>query len=228
MDKLLVLGSFVGLTFIACGSGSGNNTHPTDATRDAPVACTASSSYGAATLTDGSGYAFTAAEITTDGSNGFVDANQGFNGNLNADAAPDSFEIDLYEGFGVWGSGSGIITTGTFTLSGDDLSFQKCGLCIQIFTNIDADGAPVDLYFATGGTVTLTSVGTPTGSNVSTGTLAGSLSNAMFADWDSGSADMAIGSCTSSITSLSFSGALVPVADSFDGAPARIVGHRTR
>lgn len=231
MEKLFALGSIFGLTILACGGGGGSGMQNPylDAPSIAPEVCTAASSYGSATVTGGSAYAFTFDEITADGSNGLVDANQGFSGDLNSDPMPDSFEIDLYEGFGAFGgSGSGAITKGTFTLSGDDLSFQKCGLCLQIYTDLDSDGAPTDLYFATAGTATLTSVGTATGSNVSTGTLAGSLSNVAFAQWDSGSADEPIGSCTTSITSLSFSGTIEPVADGFLGGPTRIVAHRTR
>jgi hypothetical protein len=228
MDKLLALGSTFGLTILACGGGGGTKTPDPDAASSAPVVCTATTTYGSASIVaGGSAYAFTFAQITADGSNGLIDANQGFKGKLNADAMPDSFEIDLYEGFGAFGSGSGEIAKGTYTLSGDDLSFQKCGLCVQIYTDLDADGAPTEFYFATAGSVTLSSVGTPTGSNVSTGTLAGSLSNVAFAQWD-GSADAAMGSCTSSITSLSFSGTIEPVADGFDDVPTRIVAHRTR
>jgi hypothetical protein len=235
MEKLCALASMFGLTILACGGGGGDGgmmgTPYLDAPSIAPMVCTAQSTYGSASIVaDGSAYAFTYAQISADGSNGLIDANQGFTGDLNADPMPDSFEIDLYQGFGAFGSGSGSgnITKGTYTLSGDDLKFQLCGLCVQIYTNLDADGAPTDFYFATGGSVTLSSVGTPTGSNVSTGTLAGSLSNVTFAQWDSGSADEAIGSCTSSITSLSFSATIEPVSDGFVAAPTRIVGHRTR
>lgn len=230
MDKLFAL---VGLTILACGGGGGGgmqNPNP-DAASSAPIVCTASSSYGSASIVAaGSAYAFTYAEITADGSNGLIDANQGFTGDLNSDPLPDSFELDLYQGLGAFGSdgsGSGMITKGTYALAGDDLSFQLCGLCVQIFTNLDADGAPVDLYFATAGSITLSSVGTPTGSDVSTGTLAGSLTNVTFAQWD-GSADVALGSCTSSITSLSFSATIEPEADGFVGGPTQIVAHRTR
>jgi hypothetical protein len=230
MDKLLLGGSIFVCSFIACGGGSNNAKQP-----DAHVGsggsavCTASSSYGAASVTMGSAYAFTAAEITADGSAGFVDSNQGFNGDLNADPEPDLFEIDLYEGFGAFAAGSGTITSGSVTLAGDDLFFQKCGLCVQLYTNIGSDGSPTDQYFATGGTVDLTSVGSPTGSNVSTGTLSGTLSNVSFAHWNStGSNDQAYGDCTSTITSLTFSATLEPVVESFQGGPTRIIGRRMR
>jgi hypothetical protein len=217
---------------MACGGGSNNK--PVDAKRagdsgsGSAVTCNATASYGAATIVAaGSAYANSAAQIATDGSAGFIDANQGYYGNINADAAPDQFEMDLYENFGAFMTGSGTITTGTFTLTGDDLSYQNCGLCVAIYTNLASDGSPADFYFATGGMVDLTSVGTPTGSGISTGTLSGSISNVMFAHWD-GSADKAVGDCNSMITSLSFSGTIGPVAGGFEGGPVRIVGRRTR
>ncbi|HEY1810783.1 MAG TPA: hypothetical protein VGG74_00415 [Kofleriaceae bacterium] len=222
------------LSLVACGGGSNNK--PADAKRavdsgsGSAVTCNATASYGAATIVaEGSAYAISAAEIASDAAAGYVDANQGYYGFINADAAPDKFEIDLYENLGAFmaGSGSGAITTGTFTLGGTDLSYLNCGLCVEIYTNIANDGTATDVYFATGGMVDLTSVGTPTGSGISTGTLSGSISNVMFAHWD-GSADKAVGDCTSMITSLSFSGTIEPVADSFEGGPVRIVGRRTR
>jgi hypothetical protein len=190
-----------------------------------PDVCTASSSYGAASIAaNGSGYAFTAAQIAADASTGLTDSNQGFDGDITADATPDMFEIDLYQGYGACKVGSGAIATGNFTLSGDDLSFQGCGVCLQLYTDLGSDGAPTDLYFATAGSVTLTSVGTPTGSDVSMGTLAGSIANVAFAHWDDNN-DVAVGDCTSSVGSLQFSATLAPLGT--NGAQ-RLVGHRTR
>jgi hypothetical protein len=235
MDRLWSCSSICILSLIAC-EGSGNK--PVDAksgggndsggSNGGSASCTASASYGAASIVaDGSAYANSAAQIAADGSAGFVDANQGYYGNINADPQPDEFEIDLYEDLGAFMTGSGDITTGTFTLSGADLSYENCGLCLEIYTNLATDGSPTDLYFATGGMVDLTSVGTPTGSDISTGTLSGSISNVTFAHWD-GSADAAVGDCNAMITSLSFTGTLGPVGDGFEGGPARIVGRRTR
>ena len=197
MPKLVVAGSVM---LLACSG-------------DSPSAmCTAAPSYGAAPIANGSGYAFTAAQIAEDAATGLIDSNQGFAGNINAAPMPDEFEIDLYEGFGTFMAGSGVITAGTFTLSGADLKFQSCGLCVQLYTDLGSDGSPTDLYFATAGTVTLTSVGTPTGSDVSTGTLAGTVSNIAFAHWD-GSNDVAVGDCTSTVDSLHFSATLTPLGD---------------
>jgi hypothetical protein len=194
--------AFRGAAVVLFACGGGGSPH------DAGV-CSARASYGsAAIVSSGSAYAFTAAEIAADGSAGIVDANQGYSGAIDADALPDFFELDLYEGFGAFAGGA--ITSGTFTLAGSDLSYQSCGLCVQIYTDLGSDGAPADLYFATGGTVELASVGTPTGSDVSTGTLAGVVTDVTFARWN-GSNDVPIGDCTSSIASLGFSGTLEPV-----------------
>jgi len=212
MAKLLIAGSVM---LLACSGDTPN------------AMCTASSGYGAASIvSNGSAYAFTATQIAEDESTGLIDSNQGFAGNINADATPDMFEIDLYEGFGTFMGSGGYITTGTFTLAGPDLSFQNCGLCVQLYTDLGSDGSPTDLYFATGGTVTLTSVGTPTGSDVSTGTLAGTVSNVAFAHWD-GSNDAAVGDCSSKIDSLQFSASLTPLgADGSGAVRRRMLAHR--
>ena len=80
----------------------------------------------------------------------------------------DEFNIQLFSGLGVFASG---FRTGTFTLSGDDLNYGTCGLCVLIYENIDAQTAYRGVYLATSGTVTLTSV---------SGTLAGGASNLKF------------------------------------------------
>lgn len=59
--------------------------------------------------------------------------------------------IELYNGFGVFGAG---ITTGTYTLTGDELDYATCGVCVRLYTEADPD----DGYLATGGTVTVTAL----------------------------------------------------------------------
>jgi len=69
-------------------------------------------------------------------------------GDLNAD--PDGIVIEMYSGFGAMADG---IVPGTYILAGDDLNYATCGLCVRLFTETADDG-----YFATGGSVLITSV----------------------------------------------------------------------
>jgi hypothetical protein len=90
---------------------------------------------------------------------------------LNADTTPDAVQLELYQGFGAFGSGD--IKNGTYQITGEETNYATCGVCVRIFTDIVSDGSggasSTDDYFATGGTVTLTSV--------SGNTFSGTLSN---------------------------------------------------
>ncbi len=102
----------------------------------------------------GSAYAFTFAEITADGQQRARRRESGLQGRpqRRCDAGPRSSSTST-KASARFGSGSGSIKTGSYTLSGDDLSFQDCGLCTQIYTNLGSDGSPTEFYFATAGAV---------------------------------------------------------------------------
>jgi len=116
----------------------------------------------------------------------------------------DGVSVILYAGYGAFSAGA--ITAGTYQITGDELDFATCGVCVIIGTNFTSTGHDDD-YMATGGTVTLTSVGTKVGD-----TLAGSISNVQFhhatIDPQTGATTIAADTCTTSITNATFSGAL--------------------
>ncbi|MGI5863257.1 MAG: hypothetical protein ACOX6T_14545 [Myxococcales bacterium] len=109
--------------------------------------CTMDSSLGSLTITDDAYYAF------EDGSTeiGAIQVQT----LLNEDEAPDALDITLYSGYGIFASG---IAPGTYPLTGDELNYATCGICILGFSDIGEDGYATDLYFQTGGTVTISSV----------------------------------------------------------------------
>src|SRR5262245_5459839 len=116
---------------------------------------------------------------------------------LEAGTPRDEFNIQLFSGLGVFTTG---FRTGTFTLSGDDLNYGTCGLCVLIYENIDAaTTAYRGVYLATSGTVTLTSV---------SGTLAGGASNLKFQhvniDQNTSVSTPDSDGCRSAIDSVSF------------------------
>jgi hypothetical protein len=102
----------------------------------------------------------------------------------------DSFFLKLTSGNGVFAGG---LQTGTFTIAGADLNSQTCGLCVNLLADIGSMG-PSKFYFATGGTVTLTSHTPP----------AGTLSNVTMQEVTSGGAAVP-GGCTGSIDAMTFS-----------------------
>ncbi len=104
----------------------------------------------------------------------------------------------------------GDITTGTFTLTSDDAQAATCSICVFLYAdlNLAANPAtPAATYIATSGTVILTSLADKTSG---TGTIAGSLSNVTFQQVTidpTSQASTPDGSCSSSVSSLSFSAA---------------------
>jgi hypothetical protein len=97
--------------------------------------------------------------VSTDvGTNSSYDPNQYvfFDGFLNQEATPDLLEIELMAGYGVFAEG---ITTGTFRLTGDEVNYGSCGLCVRLLSKVDpASWEAGQYYMATGGTVTITSL----------------------------------------------------------------------
>ena len=162
-----------------------------EASADADVDATADASADA----DVDATADASAEASTDaGSTGGAQDYYIYQGDLNAD--PDTLDIELYTGFGVFKNG---IKAGTYTLSGDELNYATCGLCVLIYTDVSG-GTPTDTYLATGGTVTISTLQP---------TLTGTLSNVTFTHVDINSStfqSMPVGDgCNSSISSLSIS-----------------------
>ena len=106
---------------------------------------------------------------------------------------PDKLQIELYPGDGIFASG---LTTGTFTLAGDDLQYRTCALCVRLR---DRRGV---YYMATGGEVTLSSV---------SGNLTGSLSNVTFEQVtiaEDYTSTPVVDGCQSALTSMAFDDAI--------------------
>jgi hypothetical protein len=204
---LVILLASIGLA--ACG-GDDDQVTPVDASGGgidapsgdidaAPVTCTVSTdSFGdKGTLTGVASFdpGMNAGAATDDALS--------FAGQLEGAQPTDLLLVELYAGFGVF---PGAVTTGTFTLSGDELNYATCGICVRVLTDATSSGYGDD-YLATGGTVNITSVGTATGQ-----TFAATVSNLTFehvniADGTFESTP-AGDNCTSSMTNATFSATL--------------------
>jgi hypothetical protein len=81
-----------------------------------------------------------------------------YSAQLDSDPKPDILAVELYKGFGAFTTGN--ITTGTFSLTGPELDYATCGVCVRVLTNVDvgAGGDYSQMYFQTSGTVQLSSV----------------------------------------------------------------------
>ena len=139
-----------------------------------------------------------------------VDTTNGFtavSGTLNADV--DILNIQMYDGFGAFAGG--VVAPGTYTITGDDLNYKTCGLCLFVRTNLSDypnsfAGTPTgdDGYYVTGGTVVISAV-TP---NI-VGTVADLTFEHVTVAADYTSTPHADG-CVSAITSASFDVAPTP------------------
>jgi len=181
------------------GGGSGSGSGSGSAT------CTGAATYGAADFGSGSDQF-----AETDGSGamhtevwGAVIGNSG--------TMPDAVQLELYAGAGAF---TGDIKTGTYQLTGADAQYKTCGVCFRMFTDLHMQGSAVastDQYFATAGTVTLTSV--------SGNTFSGTVSNITMQHVNIGSdfTSTPVGDCTSTLSSGTMNATLTVGSAAFTG-----------
>jgi hypothetical protein len=104
-------------------------------------------------------------------------------------------QIELHDGRGVF---SGQLRTGTYALVGDELDRRSCGACVELIA--DQGTSRQACYFATGGTLALTTV--------SETELAGTLASVRFAEVACDQFRLLGEACTSWIDSLEFVGSI--------------------
>jgi hypothetical protein len=178
--------SLLGSLVAAAGACSSSNPDPVithdSSIPDADVAatCLIKGDYGAlGTVTGTAGTAGTAPVATTI--------------TVVLDPGPpgkDDLFIRLVPGKGVFAGG---IAAGTYPIGGVDANFTTCGLCTNIVADVSNTG-PAKFYYASSGTVTLTTVTAP---------ITGTVQNLAFGEIDI-STGAVNGPCTASITSASF------------------------
>jgi hypothetical protein len=114
---------------------------------------------------------------------------------LNSDPRPDIVALDLYDNMG----GHVVVNaTGTFPLSSSDAELSTCGVCVEIFADVDkTTTTPSQTYLASRGTLKLTKFDT-------TG-VAGSLTNLELRQVDSSAAQDIPNGCIVTIDDAEFS-----------------------
>jgi hypothetical protein len=210
---LVILLASIG--FAACGGGDDDQVTQIDAAGGgidapggnidaAPAACTVSSTSfgdkgtltGVATFSPGMN-----AGAATDDTLSFA-------GQLEAAAPTDLLVVELYAGYGVFKPNgvAGPVTTGTFQITGAELDYATCGVCVRILTDATQTDYADD-YLATAGTINITSVGTATGQ-----TLAATVTNLTFQhvniDPNTFESTPAGDTCNSAMSNVNFSGAM--------------------
>jgi hypothetical protein len=136
------------------GSGSGQTDAP------AAVTCYVESMY-----TPSFGSDTQVAQTAGSGISGSNAHTELWAGALDTTMTPDVLQVELYAGFAAFAGAD--ITPKTIQIAGDELNYKSCGACVRIFADSTMDSSAAQ-YFATGGTITLSSV---------SGTFMGTLAN---------------------------------------------------
>jgi hypothetical protein len=195
----------------ACGGGGGDDDGvvfidampddptPPDAAPDQPAVCTVS------TDDFGDKGALTGAAIIDVGQspNDATDDVLEFDALLEAGEPSDAIAILLYAGYGAFAAGP--IVPGTYQITGDELDFATCGVCVLLATNATSTGYDDD-YMAISGTVTITEAATAVGQNFT-----GSITNVAFhhvdIDPSSGATTQSADTCETAMSNATFTGA---------------------
>jgi hypothetical protein len=111
----------------------------------------------------------------------------------------DLVQIELWDGRGPFTGG--VVTAGTYPISGANLDPATCGVCVRALG--DKGTSTVKEYFATGGTVVVSAVG---GNGA---TLAATLTGGTFVEIDPVTKAPVSGGCASSMTRVAASGTVV-------------------
>lgn len=132
-----------GITVVDAAMGSGN--------QDAPAAATC---YVEQMYTPSFGMDSQGAQTSGSGASGSNAHTEIWGGVLDASMPPDVIQVELYAGFAAF-AGTDIMPK-TIQLAGEELNYKTCGACVRIFADATMDNSAAQ-YFATGGTLTLTS-----------------------------------------------------------------------
>lgn len=118
-------------------------------------------------------------------------------------SADDVFELELWDSYGSFGDND--VTTGTFAITGPETMKISCGVCVKLLGNVGSDGVPAQIYIATAGSVTISSIA---------GQLVGNATGLVLNEIDDASAEGAalIDGCTSAISDVSFDVVISPAA----------------
>lgn len=105
--------------------------------------------------------------------------------------------VQLKGGKGAFAAGDPV--PGTYPLTGAELDYNTCGVCVTVIGDIVAGQGPTQFYFQRAGTVTITSTN---------GSLTGSLSGMEFLELDLVTEDVIRDGCETQVGGLSFDEAL--------------------
>lgn len=132
----------------------------------------------------------------------------------------DLFFLELFTGYAPFGTEAAptAVVPGTYQLTGDQLNYATCGVCVTLASNATAQGWEDD-FMATGGTVTIAAVGDAVGE-----TFTATFSNLTFEqvtiDANTSESTPVGNNCTTAITNATFTGTVAAPQMKASGAAA--------
>jgi hypothetical protein len=172
--------------------GTGSNMMGSNATGSDSTSCSLDSQTAAQTFN-----AVMAQECNVAGSQGAKHWYRGF-GQLPGDM--EYVQLELWDGKGAFTGTTA--APGTYTISGSDASFDTCGVCVRALGG--KGGTSPTEYFATGGTVDVTAVGSAS--------FAATLSDLSFVEVDPTSHAVVPSGCTANLAMVGLSGSVTVLA----------------
>jgi len=110
-------------------------------------------------------------------------------------------QVELWDNTGAFVGGT--VRTGSFPLTGVETGFGTCGVCVRALG--DKGGAAQKEYFATGGTVDITAVGT------NGAPIAVALRDVTFAEIDASTHKPVASGCTATVASATLAGTVMQI-----------------
>lgn len=84
---------------------------------------------------------------------------------LDSDTLPDFAGLELWEGYGAFTGG---FATGAVNITGDEADYLTCGACFVVYGDVDVNSGNItQLYMSSAGTITIDTIGTNVGDQVS-------------------------------------------------------------
>jgi hypothetical protein len=121
-----------------------------------------------------------------------------------SDAQRDAIYVELWDDYGAFLGGHA--APGTFPITGDELSYATCGVCVFTLANVDANGAPQKFLLATSGTVTIEQVSDDAGDP-----LAFTTTNILFTEVDPDQFEPVGSDCPSPLAHARLTGTVEPL-----------------
>ena len=117
-------------------------------------------------------------------------------------------QVELWDKQGVFAGG--LVHPGTFTITGNEADYTKCGVCVRGLGAKGVTGQQKE-YFATGGTVNVTAVG------INGQPISATLSNISFVEIDATTHNLVASGCAATVAGAKLDGTVMQIGGTGTG-----------